>query len=363
MNCRNVKLGKSEGGGNLLSQKAGNDAYSRNCRSIIAFTLVELLVVIAIIGILIALLLPAVQAARESARRMTCTNHLKQLGLAMHNYMDSRKTLPPGCIIPGAPLAVDGRTNANGGTQRNGEYQQSSGAHYQMIGWPAFILPQMEATTVYDQINFNIGAYLPIPNVQGGGNGDLTNPDNTANKAAASLAPAGFRCPSVSSDLPDVKTVKDYSCNGGFGDGLPERRVYGGGTTGIFHRASGYNTGAIVDGTSNTILLLEAIHTRPLVSNTTIFNPFFWVHHPSHGFSMTFNGSANNLLINGPQTGDNGCRTAYGNHVGGVNVALADGSVRFLSQTVETVYPATGVEPGVYQRLMNKADGKSVAFP
>jgi prepilin-type N-terminal cleavage/methylation domain-containing protein len=87
-----------------------------------AFTLVELLVVIAIIGILIALLLPAVQAAREAARRMQCTNHLKQIGLAIHNFHDARKGIPPACIN-----------------------------NMRMSMWP-FLYPYIERQSLYDQI-------------------------------------------------------------------------------------------------------------------------------------------------------------------------------------------------------------------
>ena len=97
-----------------------------------AFTLVELLVVIAIIGILIALLLPAVQAAREAARRMQCTNHLKQIGLAVHNFHDSRNALPPACIGVGF-------TNAAGDGER----------WNRATIWP-LLYPYMEQTALYE---------------------------------------------------------------------------------------------------------------------------------------------------------------------------------------------------------------------
>jgi prepilin-type N-terminal cleavage/methylation domain-containing protein len=90
------------------------------------FTLVELLVVIAIIGILVALLLPAVQAAREAARRATCLNHLKQIGIGLHNFHDAHSSLPPGWI--------------------------SRAGNEAEWGWAAFILPFVEQEPLYSQL-------------------------------------------------------------------------------------------------------------------------------------------------------------------------------------------------------------------
>src|SRR5947208_1284614 len=100
------------------------------------FTLIELLVVIAIIGVLIALLLPAVQQAREAARRVQCTNNLKQIGLGLHTYQAAVGAFPPGWISRPDPLTGD---NAGPGW-----------------GWASMILPQLEQKPVFDAINFSL---------------------------------------------------------------------------------------------------------------------------------------------------------------------------------------------------------------
>src|SRR5438128_1840517 len=104
-----------------------------------AFSLVELLVVIAVIGILISLLLPAVQSARESARRMQCRNNMKQVSLAVINYEDAHKCYPPaGLCGPRVPSYLEGPFNPRGG---------------QMISWVVLVLPFMEEQSLYQQFN------------------------------------------------------------------------------------------------------------------------------------------------------------------------------------------------------------------
>src|SRR5262245_13027393 len=107
------------------------------------FTLVELLVVIAIIGVLVALLLPAVQPAREAARRMQCVNNLKQIGLAIHSYHDTFNRFPSGFLFQ-APAMANRADRAN----------RAPG-----FSWHTLILPQLEQANLYNQLNFQLGMW------------------------------------------------------------------------------------------------------------------------------------------------------------------------------------------------------------
>src|SRR5947209_19225304 len=118
-----------------------------------AFTLIELLVVIAIIAVLISLLLPAVQAAREAARRSQCINNLKQIGLALHNYESAISSFPwtQGPVAAMYPTIYDGKMPWDpGGT---------NGQEWQNFGSLALMLPYMEQTQVYNALNFNFGIH------------------------------------------------------------------------------------------------------------------------------------------------------------------------------------------------------------
>src|SRR6476620_9722424 len=116
------------------------------------FTLVELLVVIAIIGVLVSLLLPAVQQAREVARRMSCSNRLKQIGLALHNYEAVHKVYPPAYIT--ANTAANG--SAFGVTYGDAYRNGPSG-----FAWGALLLPFVEQQALYEQFNFSLPCWAP----------------------------------------------------------------------------------------------------------------------------------------------------------------------------------------------------------
>jgi prepilin-type N-terminal cleavage/methylation domain-containing protein/prepilin-type processing-associated H-X9-DG protein len=143
------------------------------------FTLIELLVVIAIIAVLIALLLPAVQAAREAARRAQCTNNLKQIGLAVHNYLSTTQVIPPAYIVY-SPIGA-----------------QNTAQSFSAL---ARILPYMEQNAIYNAINFNVAARW------GGGQGDIVGQMNGStadcdlwglmNASAAGNQITSFLCPS-----------------------------------------------------------------------------------------------------------------------------------------------------------------------
>ncbi|MCL2743745.1 MAG: DUF1559 domain-containing protein, partial [Planctomycetaceae bacterium] len=165
MKSQNVVLGNSRGGELQLS-------FNR-----LAFTLVELLVVIAIIGVLIALLLPAVQAAREAARRMQCNNHLKQISLAVHNYHDVRGAIPYSDGSATATFGASGRGNAG-------------------WNWAPRLLPYIEGTSMYEMIDWKKVPY-DRPGAWNGTNHDQMMKDTSVQcnyKVIRTIYP-GFLCP------------------------------------------------------------------------------------------------------------------------------------------------------------------------
>ena len=188
------------------------------------FTLVELLVVIAIIGVLVALLLPAVQAAREAARRMSCSNKMKQIGLALHNYHDTHKVFPPDAIWAGA--TPGGNPNV-----------LDQPRHFT---WICMILPFMEQTPLHDQVNFSIPGYDQLINDQ----------------RLQSIQLPAFVCPSEA----QTTNTHDWgmSSYGGNYGWDAHRRMYGDlGRAGPFSFMDSASFASCTDGTSNTIFVGE----------------------------------------------------------------------------------------------------------
>lgn len=214
------------------------------------FTLVELLVVIAIIGILVALLLPAVQAAREAARRMSCGNNMKNIGLALHNYHDAFKTFPPETIWHG---------NARG-------VPLNPSAHRRNYTWIALIMPYIEQTTLHEQIDFGQPAISTLA-VPAPPNPPVTQPPGTIigeldriyieGQPARSVQFPVLICPSDPS-VDDHRWGFSISSYAGSSGWDYHRRKYGDNLrAGVFSTFDDTKISDIKDGTSNTIMIGE----------------------------------------------------------------------------------------------------------
>ena len=283
-----------------------------------AFTLVELLVVIAIIGILIALLLPAVQAAREAARRTQCASNLYQMTIATHNYVDVNKCLPPGST--GGDFTVSGPWC---------DPVYGCGLPWGHFSWASIILPFTEDAILYDKINFKVLAYAQsIPEDNLNNRGPAGDPSNVF---AATHMPPLFVCPSAHRVQPETQ-FKDYGINSGTGECCPERTSSG--MAGIAWTNSNLPLRKVTDGLSKTLLYIEFAHwgNHSWIDPEMGANQFMWVHHPSQGY---VNCAESDGTPSPPNTVIYNHRAAHSEHAGGVQASMADGHVGWVSDDID----------------------------
>jgi len=328
------------------------------------FTLVELLVVIAIIGILVAMLLPAVQAAREAARRTQCINHMKQIGLALHNYHDTYRVLPYGA--------------------RDGPYLASNRSQVRTgINWKTSILPFLEEGALYDELDFKNGVFAD----------DWFN-----NEILSGIVVSTYNCPSSPFDPlsdddygsgPEEGAQRhDYV---GIAGAFPDPASRGAGTclqanygwvcnNGVLPMNENKALRQITDGTSHTILASEQSGTVAVLDNGVmvehpIRNNYAggWaganagstvsVTNPGSSFAgVYYNGLTTvRWALNAPTAVVGSSDAAYMNntvlnssHPGIVQVVLADGSVRSLGDEMPVK---------LLRQLCSSDDGLGGEFP
>lgn len=305
------------------------------------FTLIELLVVIAIIGVLIALLLPAVQAAREAARRAQCINNLKQIGVALNNYHDSNQCFPPGY--------------SSYWKQDGSDFMRAEDDIGPGWAWGSMILPQLEQRALHDSINFSHTMTASV------------------NDTAQLLRCSVYLCPSDSTNLTvpvrdqtNTQTLYTVACANYVGMyGTGEIGFAPGGGNGIFFRNSNIRFADILDGSSNTAAVGERSHNLSYVTWTgRAVGGFLFKTSSIEGGTDTFSAVPEEsfTMILGPVGIDDGPRTPnhprahvedyWSRHPGGVNFLFADGSVRFIKN---------GITPQNFQAIATRAGSEVVS--
>lgn len=307
------------------------------------FTLIELLVVIAIIAVLVAILLPAVQQAREAARRSQCSNNIKQLGVAMHNYHETHGVFPPGQFNTiGSDLAV---TTGQGAAR---------------TCWMQQLLPHIDQAGLYNSIapSFStpLGGYgypqrwvvisgLMCPT-------DTTNPKVITAGAAGPQSGQGFHGNYVASygRTGRTDTMGTYT-NVGYGNTPLEIE------RGLFWPLSAGKLGMCKDGATNTMLIGEII----VVADTGSHDLRGRYYNTWQGNTLFSSEQAPNTTVGdvssycnaipeapcGPLSGSATAQYQRSYHVGGVQTAMADGSVHFLSQNIDlATYRTLGTSNG-----------------
>ncbi len=297
-----------------------------------AFTLVELLVVIAIIGILVGLLLPAVQSAREAARRMSCGNNLKQIGLGLHTYHDTFRVFPYGWDTRG-------------------------------MTWSGHILPQIEQANLYQTLIF-----------QESGLGNW-GADGSPNQAAVSTVIGTYRCPSMA--LPEQmdfngiaeRVPGSYRGSAGTESSSDDASTAAAGTKslehliqdGIFYACSKTKFRDIIDGTSNTIMVGES-YTDPNFGKDGQGMDYWYIGSPQTDPCRCDGGTGGtefsevvgttiakiNAIRTAPTTSGYMMELSFGSyHIGGAHFSMGDGAVRFLSDSIDMqTYNALGSRNG-----------------
>ncbi|QDT14408.1 DUF1559 domain-containing protein [Alienimonas californiensis] len=328
------------------------------------FTLIELLVVIAIIAILVSLLLPAVQQAREAARRSQCHNNLKQLALGCHNYAGTFKMLP-----------------LNYGTDNVWADPAPTNAH--SVSWMVGVLPYIDQENVYEAIDFNFEA-TNDPRT----GPDFNNPNVPSNAMVARTIIPTFRCPSdgVSTDLMTGRAnragdkniaVNNYKgvCGSNWAWGSFQVRTgalgFGrandtGGNgldrgNGPIIRGHGFPSvttfAQIEDGLTNVMLIGEAIPAYCTHSQWFFFNGST----ATTAIPLNARAQCSAATTGSASTDLKACAGDWPNnysfmsqHAGGGNFAMSDGSVQFVSETIDLE---------TYRRLGNMMDGQVTEFP